>query len=239
MTATTLAAGFAPFTAMHAIIVAAFVGTVVPLCVIARRLAPIQRRRIEVAIGTVNLVLWLGYVAYWLLPANFSWDRALPLHLCDLAALAAALAMIWPQRWLATLTYYWGLVLSSQAFITPTLIDGPGDPYFWMFWYLHAAIVGGAIYEVAVRRFRPAPHDCLFAIAFTLGYLGVVIALNIGLHANYGYVGPQSPLSPTIIDVLGHWPPRILWMIGLASIAFAIATVPGWLVWRRHEGAWR
>ena len=48
-------------------------------------------------------------------------DTSVPLQLCDVAELTAAYAL-WSQRhWAFVLTYYWGLVLSSQALITPDI----------------------------------------------------------------------------------------------------------------------
>lgn len=225
---------FVPFTLTHAIVVIAFLASLSALCVWARRAPAASRRSAEIALGSANVLAWFAYIAYWFAPARFSWERALPLHLCDLAAIVAPLAMVLGDRarWLRTLTFYWGLVLSSQAFITPTLTDGPADLYFWIFWYQHAAIVGGAVYEIAARHYHPTARDFLLATALSLGYLVTVLAVNIGLSANYGYVGPSLPLSPTVLDALGPWPPRVLLVIVLATAAFAIATPLGALAAR-------
>ncbi|MPY85591.1 MAG: TIGR02206 family membrane protein, partial [Actinophytocola sp.] len=48
----------------------------------------------------------------------------LPLHLSDLVPLAAAYALLSRRQWAYALTYYWGLVLSTQALVSPAL-TGP------------------------------------------------------------------------------------------------------------------
>ena len=53
--------------------------------------------------------------------STFPFVSGVPLQLCDIAELTAAYAL-WSQRhWAFVLTYYWGLVLSSQALITPDI----------------------------------------------------------------------------------------------------------------------
>ena len=53
--------------------------------------------------------------------STFPFVSGVPLQLCDIAELTAAYAL-WSQRhWAFVLTYYRGLVLSSQALITPDI----------------------------------------------------------------------------------------------------------------------
>jgi hypothetical integral membrane protein (TIGR02206 family) len=170
---------------------------------------------------------WQAFaVVYWLLPANFRLDQGLPLHLCDLAAWVAPLALWTQRRWLRALLYFWGIGLSTQAFFTPVLEEGYGDIRYWLFFVGHTQIVGSAIYDAAVLGFRPRLRDMLTASLVTLAWIAAITPLNVAFDLNYGYVGNQPTDKPTLIDALGAWPLRVLWLILLGQLAFLLIYIP-------------
>ena len=61
---------------------------------------------------------------------------------------AAAAYALWALRhWAFALTYYWGLVLSTQALISPVLTSPDFPDYrFLGFWWIHLLVVWAAIY---------------------------------------------------------------------------------------------
>ncbi len=208
---------------IHGLVLLAFAGFVIAVCMSgkrARRLGTLHRH--DRACGWVVLVIWFFVVGYFLLPANFGWGISLPLQLCDLANLAAALALLTGRRTFRVLLHFWAFGLSTQAFLTPTVSVGPSGFYFWLFWAYHFAVVGTAIYDVVVRRFRPQWRDCFFAIAFTAAYVVAVFLLNIAIDSNYGYVGKNQPGSTTVITLLGPWPLRVVFIAALGTIIFVL-----------------
>ncbi|MGQ0538935.1 MAG: TMEM164-related integral membrane acyltransferase, partial [Gemmatimonadaceae bacterium] len=119
-----------------------------------------------------------------------------------------------------------------QAILTPDLESGPAKHAFWIFWLMHVLIVGGAVYALVVRGYRPTRRDCGFAIAVGWLWLAIVFGLNLLTGENYGYLGPAKPSQPTLIDVLGPWPLRVLWMGLLGTAAMALLQLP-WAARRR------
>jgi hypothetical integral membrane protein (TIGR02206 family) len=235
---------FAPFTTAHLVVLATFVILLVAWVVVARRLRSTSEfRRLEIGMGLLGLACWIVVAAWWLLPAHYRLDKSLPLALCDWASLTAPLGLIWPRRLLSTLNYFWGVGLCTQAFITPTVQVGPGEFFFWSFWLQHSIIVGCAVYEFAVRGYRPTWQDFWIAIAASYVYLGVAMLANYLLEANYGFVGDSRPETPTVVDRLGPWPKRVLWIILLVHAAFTLAMIP-WMLeqtmaWRRRRREFR
>jgi hypothetical integral membrane protein (TIGR02206 family) len=214
-------------------VLAAFVAALVAVILTARRLhGTVALRRLEVTLGLTGVLFWLVMAGWWLLPANYRIDKSLPMALCDWASLVAPVGLIWPRRVFSTLNYFWGIGLCSQAFITPTVEVGPGDIFFWFFWLQHSLIVGCAVYEFAVRGYRPTWQDFWIAIAASYFYMGTAMGVNWLVGANYGFLADSSSGVPTIVDRLGPWPRRILWMIVLVHAAFALATLP-WMLSRR------
>jgi hypothetical integral membrane protein (TIGR02206 family) len=178
---------------------------------------------------------WAGFIIcvnvwslfYWLQPEHFDIRNSFPLHLCDMGMLLAPLLFLTRWRPIRALMYFWGIGLSTQAFITPTLLNGIGHPRYWLFWLGHLAIVGSAIYDIVVRRFRPTIRDLLTALGITLAWYIAVGFLNVHLRSNYGYNGPVAPERPTIIDSLGPWPARAV-ILGLIAVAwFGVL----WAIW--------
>ncbi|GJQ30824.1 MAG: hypothetical protein HBSAPP03_27080 [Phycisphaerae bacterium] len=217
--------GFAPFSLQHALCVAGFVLAVIVLLVAGRRAGPHEPRARRVVV----ILLWLFivvYNAYYLWPSRFDPAVSLPLQLCDLALLAAPLALA-GVAWARPLLYFWGLLLSSQGFISPTVEVGPAHARFWLFWISHAVIVGGAVYDLVVLRYRPRFADFAWAYGAGVAYILAMFEFNRRTGFNYGFVGSSTPGAPTLLDHLGPWPGRVLWMILLGGVVQFIA----WILW--------
>ncbi|MFN0012711.1 MAG: TIGR02206 family membrane protein [Phycisphaerales bacterium] len=231
----TLAANtFQPFTLTHLWAVVVSAGIVAGIIIAGRNLrgadsaATPRLRVMERTLGTLALLHWLAYAGH---AARFIREDpmfAIPLQMCDIAGLAAALSLLTRWRPLAVLVYFWGLALSSQGYVTPTVRVGPEGINFWFFWGAHLIIVGTAIYECAVRGLVPAGRDLLLALACGLVYFLVTLGINIAFGMNFGYTGPpQADGTRTLADALGSWPLRIVWIALLAIAAMTLA----WLPW--------
>lgn len=232
---------FVPFTLFHLVTVSACVVVMVAASVIGWALRDTPRERAFRHGWATAVLLYQTYVTvHWLLPANATWERSLPLMLCDLAAFLAAYAMYRPDhRWALTVLYFWGIGLSTQAFITPVLEVGYSYGGFWRFWLGHIAIVGSSIYALVVLRYRPTFRDLVLAVLVSVAYAIVAVIANLtidalglirgGGAANYGYLGNTRPEHPTMIDRLGPWPGRI----GIIAAIVVNVFVLMWAVWQR------
>ena len=165
-------------------------------------------------------------------------DTSVPLQLCDVAELTAAYAL-WSQRhWAFVLGYYWGLVLSSQALITPdvgTPEEGAPDfpnHLFITFFTLHVLVVWAAIYLTWGRGMRPRWRDYRFAVIVTLAWAAFTFTFNAITGTNYGYLNRKPPTA-SLLDVLGPWPVYLLTEITIVLIVWALMTWP-WERTRRH-----
>ncbi|GAB5495370.1 MAG: hypothetical protein Phyf2KO_04500 [Phycisphaerales bacterium] len=188
--------------------------------------------------GIAVLVFQIVHNVYWLSlrQDGFSLEESLPLHFCDITGLIAAAALLFPDRRLITLLYFWGVGLSSTAFAIPVIVEGPAFLVFWTFWASHLIIVGGGIFFVLAEGFQPRFRDLLFSLCVTTAYVFFLLALNLAIGTNYGYVGRESP--PTAF--LGAWPvPRLpLLLLGGALLQTA-AWVPFGIMhhWRTRQAA--
>lgn len=219
---------FAPFTIMHAVTLlwCAAVTCIVVWIGLARR-----NRGSELAfrhaLGWFGLAFFVVHQIFWLTPPRLSPADSLPLHICDLNGIIAPLALLTAKRPLRSLLYFWGIGLSLQGLIQPVITDGPATMRYWFFFSSHVLIVGYAVYDLLVARFRPSFRDFRFALIASLVYVIAILPLDIVTGWNYGYVGNATPKNPTVIDALGPWPMRVFMLVGIAVTGFAVM----WLPW--------
>jgi hypothetical integral membrane protein (TIGR02206 family) len=149
-----------------------------------------------------------------------------PLRLTDLAAVAAAYALWSQQHWAFALTYYWGLVLSAQALISPAL-ESPDFPHyeFLAFWAVHLLVVWAAIYLTWGRGMRPDWHSFRIAVVVTAVWAVVTFTFNRIAGTNYGFFN-RKPTTASLLDVLGPWPWYIFTATALILIVWALMTWP-------------
>jgi hypothetical integral membrane protein (TIGR02206 family) len=225
---------FSAYGPSHWTVLGLFVIGAALLIWIGRRQTESQARLLGRVLGVLIVAVFIVALVYKLIQPTM--DTSVPLQLCDVAELTAAYAL-WSQRhWAFALTYYWGLVLSSQALITPdvgTPEEGAPDfPHhlFVTFFALHLLVVWAAIYLTWGRGMRPRWRDYRFAVIATLAWAAFTFTFNVIAGTNYGYLNRKPPTA-SLLDVLGPWPVYLLAEIALVLIVWALMTWP----WERNR----
>jgi hypothetical integral membrane protein (TIGR02206 family) len=182
--------------------------------------------RITVA-RVLGLALGADVVAYTvgeIVQGTWSARTDLPLALCDVAALVAAIACWWRVPLLVELTYFWGLAGTLQAVITPDL--NVGFPHLVFFEYLvgHLGIVCAALFLVVGLGIRPRPHAVPRVFAITVTYTAFVGLIDGLTGANYMFLR-QPPGEWTILRLLGPWP---WYTFSAAAVALGLLLLLDW-----------
>jgi hypothetical integral membrane protein (TIGR02206 family) len=191
---------------------------------VGRRQTDAQARLLGRILGGLTAAIYASVLIYSLIPPSISYS--VPLRLTDLATAAAAFAL-WSQRqWAFVLTYYWGLVLSAQALISPAL-EGRDFPHyeFLGFWAIHLLVVWAAIYLTWGRGMRPTWRSYRFVVVVTLVWAVVTFTFNSMAGTNYGFFN-RKPTTASLLDVLGPWPVYIFTAATLIVIVWALMTWP-------------
>ena len=222
------------FTGLHATVLAAILAITALAITVARRgpqsIGPTATER---AVGIAYLAAWVTTYVFLLFPPLHEPAKTYPLQLCHWNAVAAALLLATRWNALRPIVYFWGLALSTQATITPSLTEGPALYPFWFFWSTHGIIVGTALYEVFARGYRPTPRDYGIACAAAALYVAIVLPLDLAFDWNYGFVGRGKPEVRTIVDALGPWPERLVLIVLLVAGMMALLLLP-WVFGRKH-----
>jgi hypothetical integral membrane protein (TIGR02206 family) len=218
---------FAMYGPSHWAVLGLFAIGAVLLVWIGRRQTESQARLLGRALGVLTATLFGAKLVYTV--SAFSISQAVPLQLSDLATVAAAYAL-WSQRhWAYVLTYYWGLVLSTQALISPAFAGRDFPSFqFLAFWGIHLLVVWAAIYLTWGRGMRPNWRTYGFAVATTMVWAAVAFTFNRIAGTDYGFVNGK-PATRSLLDVLGPWPLYILTGGTLIAIVWALMTWP----WQR------
>ncbi|MGH3866444.1 MAG: TIGR02206 family membrane protein [Pseudonocardiaceae bacterium] len=223
---------FVAFGWSHGVVIVILVVVAAALVVVGRRYrgTPLERR-LSQALALVFAGFLVPVWLHGLLPGQQEIKYSLPLQLCDLAAMAAVWALWSYSSTAFALTYFWGLTLTSQAFVSPEL-SGPDFPslQFLSFFGMHSVVLWAAIYLTWGVGLRPDWRSYRIAVAVTIGWAVVMFAFNRLAGTNYGFLNTK-PVVWSLLDVLGPWPWYLLSALVLGAAAWALITWP----WVRHQ----
>ena len=176
---------FTAYSPSHLVVLAIFAAGTIGLLVGGSRLRGTRAERpTAVALAWGNLLFGVASTITELFP--FSARHSLPLQICDIAWIFVAWGLLSLRPLPVALTYYWGLTLSVQALVQPTLTEPFPDVEFFVFWGKHVLIVWGAVYLCLSLRHGPDWTSYRTAVAWTFGWLVSVMCLNALLGSNYG-----------------------------------------------------
>lgn len=179
-------------------------------------------------IGAVILALsfLVGESVPWFAAGPGVLGYALPLQLSDWATVTAAIALWTHRRWACALTYYWGLVLSTQALVTPALNTADFPSYdFLAFWIPHVVVIWAAIELTWGRGMRPEWRSYRFTVMVTAGWVVVAMIINAALGTDYGFLNGK-PASGSFLDLLGPWPVYLVPLFLIVGGVWALMTWP-------------
>lgn len=188
------------------------------------------RRRFDrgFAIAIVAVALPMQFLQFT--PAEWNLQTSLPLQLCDWAWLVAALALWTRSRLAATITYLWGLTLTTQAVMTPALTTAFPGLRWWMFWAMHLLIVWAAVHVIWGMKLHPTWRTYAQTVGITLAWAVATFAFNVVVGTNYGYLNGK-PTNRSALDLLGPWPVYVVAEILIVVGAWALLTWP----WTRRR----
>jgi hypothetical integral membrane protein (TIGR02206 family) len=226
------AAEFRSFTPTHLLILGLFLLG----CAVAvgwgrrhRGTAAEQGRRRALAAAIVLFAVPMQL--YQLTPGVWDLDSSLPIQLCDLSWMVAVWALWSKHPWATALTYYWGLSITTQAIVTPSLDQEFPDPRFVGFWGMHLLIVWAAVCLTWGFGVRPTWGSYRVAVVATALWAAAVFAFNAAADTNYGYLN-SKPSSASLLSLLGPWPWYVLAEIAIVCVGWAAMTWP----WNRDGG---
>ncbi|MBU9765688.1 TIGR02206 family membrane protein [Mycobacterium sp. TNTM28] len=214
----------------HWAAIAVFVAGAVLLVWLGRRQSAHQSRAFGRILGGLTAVVYAAMLVYILVPPSL--ERSVPLRLTDLATVVGAYAL-WSQRqWAYVLTYYWGLVLSTQALISPVL-KSPDFPHyeFLAFWSIHLLVVWAAIYLTWGRGMRPSWRGYRLVVLVTAVWAVTTMVFNRWAGTNYGFLNAK-PATASLLDLMGPWPVYVLVASAAVAVVWALMTWP----WARRAG---
>jgi len=208
----------------HWAVLVVFAAGAVALVWLGRRQTESQARLFGRIVGAVTAALYAAAFVSALFPLDLRWS--VPLHLTDLATVVTAYALWSQKHWAFVLTYYWGLVLSVQALISPVLTC-PDFPHYQFlgFWSIHLLVVWAAIYLTWGRGMRPEWRSYRFAVAVTVAWVAVTVTFNSVAGSNYGFLNAKPGVN-TLFDYMGPYPWYLLTLQAIAFSLYALLLIP-------------
>lgn len=234
---------FRPFTADHLVVLLGLVGASVFLIRLGHQFDSTHPKVGGNAAARTVFGRWLVALmaTAWFIgqfkqlqPGHFGWDTSLPLHVCDVVGFIAPLAMGLGSRPLRAILHFWGLGVSSLAFVVPVIHSGPAHLEYWAYFISHGAIVVAAIYDVAVRGYRPDWRDWQLAAVAGAAYVAMILPLDVVLHANYGYLGRTLAGRSAQVAAWGAWPSRVPRLLLSAWAVMASLVLPWTLLYKAN-----
>ncbi len=197
----------------------------------ARRRGPSAARRLDAAGAAIVAGIWLFLLGHSMMPVRFGWGQSVPLHVCHVVGVAAP-AALWGRRRVArAVLYFWGLGITTQAILTPSVTVGPAHGQLWLYWGWHFVLVAAAAYDLGARRYRPCWRDWRLAVAVGLAYAPVAFSVDCALGTDYGWLGQRRYSQWTLMELFGPWPARVPWLVLAACATMALLAV----VWPRNR----
>ena len=213
-------AGFRTFGATHIFTMAFTLALPTLLAVVARRAAS---EAVATAIGYLLAgTLLINEAAHWAYRltefglSSFVQNH-LPLHACSVAVFATAAALLFRNQMAYEIAYFWGLVGSSNAVITPGLEEGFPEYLFFQYFISHSGIVVGVLFATWGRKMKPTLGGLFRAFVCLNVFAAGLAVFNFFLGSNYMYLfGPPSGTVTPFFFAPWPWYIPILEVIALA-----------------------
>lgn len=146
---------------------------------------------------------------------------SLPINICPACALILPVLLFVRAPRVYEVVFFWALVGTMQAVLTPDLAEGFPSFRFFRFMATHGLIVVAAGYIGVVDQLRPRWSSVVRTLWVTNLYALAVAATNVLVGGNYLFLC-HKPLRRTVIDFLGPWP---VYIVGIEVLGLLLVVL--------------
>lgn len=189
--------------------------------------------------GLCFVVSMVNMSLYWLYTyIDIDITTALPISICQTVMIFSPFLLLTKSQRLFDVFYFWGLCGTTNALITPAILDnfGPTKYRYYQFWIGHTGILIIVFYCLFILQMKITFKSLLRSITW-LGLFSILaIYVNSAIPgANYLFLS-GSEKGSSILDILpSYLPYRIAIMFIIVTILFTIAYLPWYYKNRRSE----
>lgn len=170
----------------------------------------------------IGYLIMLSVVVY---QGAFLFKEDLPVHLCRALAFMAPIVVYKKNRFWMGVIYFWIIVGTLNANITPDIEFGFPHWDYFTYWMRHGFLVLIPVYYVIVLGVRIKKRDVWNAFWLANGYVVFSLIVNYAFDSNYMYTMRKPPVT-TLLSYMGEWPIYLFSVQLLGLVLFWVAYLP-------------
>ena len=155
----------------------------------------------------------------------FTIQEELPLHLCRITAFMSPFIIYYRNRFWLGILYFWTIIGTLNAIITPDLPEGFPNLSYFSYWFLHCGLVLLGVYSVIVFKVKIGLRDMKNVFLVTNLYMICVTIVNYMIGSNYFYTLRKPPVA-SLLDYMGDWPWYLITAQGIVIVLMFVAYLP-------------
>lgn len=146
---------------------------------------------------------------YLMYKGEWTAQNSLPLHMCELSEIFAAIALLWQNQVLFEMLCYWGIAGGFHSILTPELLNDGSDKWLlFNYYYEHTIIILTPVLLITSYNMRLTRYSWLKVFVFINLCIPVTGTVNWLLGSNYMYLAERPAANNPFL--IGDWPWYIL-----------------------------
>lgn len=173
---------------------------------------------VKISLFCLLVLSEISYQAWAVIHGVWMEGTHLPLHLCGIASLLGAWALLTYHPKLIKITYFIGVLPAAIALVTPDIPHDYNHFRFWKFFIHHMAISWTSLFLVVSTSVKITWKDLFETLFYLLIYSFFIFAFNRLAGTNYLYLdGP--PVTGTPLSWMGE---GFMYYLNLVFTAFLL-----------------
>lgn len=208
----------------HLLTISTIIVLIVCVFIFRKRLTPF-RRPIRISVGLLLIISRLSLDLWYVTTDQWRIGSSLPLELCSIASLLAAIMLLTKNKFLLEVLYFIAIGGAMMAILTPDLYFGFPQYRFFQFFIDHFFLILAPLLMIWFYNYHITLRSVLKSFLFLNAIAAVVFIINQLLSANYMFLR-EKPQGASLLDLLGPYPYYLLSLELITLILFFLFYLP-------------